>query len=149
MIGIARLADALRELHAARGELARQAVTEERLRLARDLHDLLGHTLSLIILKSELAGRLLEKEPARAGQEIHEVEREARRALREVREAVAGYRQPTLPSERGGAPDIGGGDHLYGQAAECYRQPLIVLAWTMREATNVISTAAPGSVLSG
>ncbi|MBE7551617.1 MAG: histidine kinase [Anaerolineales bacterium] len=82
MIGIARLADALRELHIARGELARQAAAEERLRLARDLHDLLGHTLSLIILKSELAGRLLEKEPTRAAQEIHEIEREARQALR-------------------------------------------------------------------
>jgi two-component system sensor histidine kinase DesK len=65
-------------LHAARGELARRAVTEERLRLARDLHDLLGHTLSLITLKSELARRLIEKEPAHAAQEIQEVERVAR-----------------------------------------------------------------------
>src|SRR5689334_9789847 len=92
MIGFVRLSDTLRELQGAREELAHQAVTEERLRMARDLHDLLGHTLSLITLKSELAGRILEKDPRTATQEIHEVERIARQALREVREAVAGYR---------------------------------------------------------
>jgi two-component system sensor histidine kinase DesK len=143
MIGIARLADALRELHAARGEVARQAVTEERLRLARDLHDLLGHTLSLITLKSELAGRLLEKEPARAAQEIHEIEREARQALREVREAVAGYRQPTLHSELAGARHM-----LEAAGITCTIEQMAgalppavdtVLAWTVREGvTNVI-----------
>ena len=96
MIGFVRLSDALRELHSAREELARQAVMEERLRMARDLHDLLGHTLSLITLKSELAGRLLGNNPLAATQEIHEVERVARQALREVREAVVGYRQQPL-----------------------------------------------------
>jgi len=143
MIGIARLAEALRELHAARGELARQAVTEERLRLARDLHDLLGHTLSLITLKSELAGRLLEKEPARAAQEIHEIEREARRALREVREAVAGYRQPALRSELAGARQMleaAGITWTIEHLAEALPPAVdTVLAWTVREGvTNVI-----------
>ncbi len=143
MIGIARLADALRELHAARGELARQAVTEERLRLARDLHDLLGHTLSLITLKSELAGRLLEKEPARAAQEIQEIEREARRALREVREAVAGYRQPTLDNELAGARQMleAAGITCTVESMAGVLPPAIdtVLAWTVREGvTNVI-----------
>jgi len=143
MIGVARLADVLRELHAARGERARRAVTEERLRLARDLHDLLGHTLSLITLKSELAGRLLEKEPARAAQEIHEIEREARQALREVREAVAGYRQPTLRSELAGARQM-----LEAAGITCTVEHMVgalppavdtVLAWTVREGvTNVI-----------
>jgi two-component system, NarL family, sensor histidine kinase DesK len=143
MIGVARFSDALRELHAARGELARQAVTEERLRLARDLHDLLGHTLSLITLKSELAGRLIEKEPVRAAQEIQEIEREARQALREVREAVAGYRQPTLYSELEAARQI-----LEAAGSSCtvdhtagVLPPAIdaVLAWTVREGvTNVI-----------
>ena len=149
MIGIARLADALRELHAARGELARQAVIEERLRLARDLHDLLGHTLSLITLKSELAGRLLEKEPARAAQEIQEIEREARQALREVREAVAGYRQPTLRSELEGAREI-----LEAAGITCTVEHVVgalppaidtVLAWTVREGvTNVIRHSRAG-----
>jgi Histidine kinase len=103
MIGLGLLADALGEVHAARAELARMAVMEERLRLARDLHDLLGHNLSLITLKSELAGRLVEAAPARAAAEIQEVERAARQTLREVREAVAGYRQParSLAAGRG------------------------------------------------
>lgn len=85
MVGLSRLSDALQELHAARKELARQAVIEERLRLARDLHDLLGHTLSMVALKSELAGRLIEKDSTRAAQEMHEVERVARQALRDER----------------------------------------------------------------
>jgi two-component system, NarL family, sensor histidine kinase DesK len=143
MIGVARLADALRELHAVRGELARQAVTEERLRLARDLHDLLGHTLSLIALKSELARRLMDKEPARATQEIHEIEREARQALREVREAIAGYRQPTLRSELEGARQILGAagiDCTVEQPAGILPPAIdTVLAWAVRESvTNVI-----------
>ena len=143
MIGLIRLSDALRELHAARGELARQAVTEERLRLARDLHDLLGHTLSLITLKSELAGRLIEKEPTQAAQEIQEVERVARQALREVREAVAGYRQPTLSSELDGARQMleaAGITCIVEHAVEALPPALdAVLAWTIREGvTNVI-----------
>ncbi|NEK60305.1 sensor histidine kinase [Geodermatophilus sabuli] len=81
------------ELLEARDELARSAVAEERLRFARDLHDLLGHSLSLIALKSELAGRLAERDPARARAEMTDVETAARRALAEVREAVSGYRQ--------------------------------------------------------
>lgn len=143
IVGLVRLSDALRELHATRGELARQAVMEERLRLARDLHDLLGHTLSMITLKSELAGLLIEKEPARAAQEIHEVERVARQALREVREAVAGYRQPTLRSELNGAQQM-----LEAAGITCTIENSVralppataaVLAWTVREGvTNVI-----------
>src|SRR5712692_9264397 len=84
MIGLARLSSAIRDLHAARRELARLKVEEERSRLSRDLHDLLGHNLSMITLKSELAGRLLQQEPARAAQEIHEIEDVARQTLREV-----------------------------------------------------------------
>lgn len=91
------------ELRAAREELARLAVAEERLRFARDLHDLLGHSLSLITLKSELAGRLTTVAPERAASEIRDIEQVARKALREVREAVAGYRQPTLGAELAGA----------------------------------------------
>src|SRR3954468_16244467 len=81
------------ELTEARDELARNAVAEERLRFARDLHDLLGHSLSLIALKSELAGRLAERDPVRAREEMADVEAAARRALAEVRDAVSGYRQ--------------------------------------------------------
>lgn len=143
MIGFVRLAEALRELNLAREELARQAVTEERLRMARDLHDLLGHTLSLITLKSELAGRLLEKDPSAARQEIHEVERVARQALREVREAVAGYRRQSLRSELDAARQI-----LEAAGVACIVEDKAgvlpdgidtVLGWMVREGvTNVI-----------
>ena len=111
--------------------------------MARDLHDLLGHTLSLITLKSELAGRLLEKNPHAATEQVHEVERVARQALREVREAVAGYRQRTLRGELDGARQI-----LEAAGIECTieyeAQSLspgidMVLAWVVREGvTNVI-----------
>jgi two-component system sensor histidine kinase DesK len=141
--GFARLASALSELHAARRELARLAVMEERLRMARDLHDLLGHNLSLITLKSELAGRLIETAPAGAVAEIQEVERVARQTLREVREAVAGYRQPALHSELDGARQL-----LDAAGIACTLEHTIealppatdaVLAWAVREAvTNVV-----------
>lgn len=88
-----------RELRLARREIARLAVSEERLRFARDLHDLLGHSLSLITLKSELAGQLIQEDPEQAQREVRDIEAAARTALQEVREAVAGYRQTTLASE--------------------------------------------------
>src|SRR5215467_9150893 len=86
-------------LNQARAELARTAVAEERLRISRDLHDLLGHSLSLIALKSELAGRMIESDPQRAAREIAELGAVARRSLAEVRQAVTGYRQPSLAAE--------------------------------------------------
>jgi two-component system, NarL family, sensor histidine kinase DesK len=93
MQGTGHLIALNRELQEAREELARNAVAEERMRFARDLHDLLGHSLSLIALKSELARRLAEVDPPRARQEMADVEEAARRALAEVRDAVSGYRQ--------------------------------------------------------
>jgi two-component system, NarL family, sensor histidine kinase DesK len=68
------------------------AAVAERERIARDLHDVLGHTLSLIVLKSELVAKLLSRDPARAEQEIRDVELVARNALRDVRETIRGYR---------------------------------------------------------
>ena len=143
MIGLVRLSRTIRELHAAREELARLAVVEERLRLARDLHDLLGHTLSMITLKSELARHLVKEEPERCEQELAEIERVARKSLREVREAVAGYRHPQLSSELEGARQL-----LSAALIDAQIEPLpealppeisAVLAWTMREGvTNVI-----------
>jgi two-component system sensor histidine kinase DesK len=143
MIGIARLASALRDIHQARQDLAYLAVTEERLRVARDLHDLLGHTLSLIVLKSELARRLAEQEPRRAAYEIAEVEQVARQALREVREAVAGYRQPRLASELEHARQLldAAGIACTIEHTAGHLPPALdaILGWAVREGvTNVI-----------
>ena len=87
------------ELRLAREEVERLAKIAERERIARDLHDLLGHTLSVITLKSELAARLIERDKDRAGAEIRDVERISREALAEVRSAVRGYREGGLQSE--------------------------------------------------
>jgi two-component system sensor histidine kinase DesK len=91
-----RLAQRLRR---SREEVEHLAKIAERERIARDLHDLLGHTLSLIVLKSELASRLTETDPARAAAEIRDVERVSREALEQVRTAVRGYRSAGLDGE--------------------------------------------------
>ncbi len=75
------------------------AAVAERERIARDLHDVLGHTLSVIVLKAELAGRLMGRDDKRAAAEIADVERTARTALAEVREAIGGYRAKGLSAE--------------------------------------------------
>lgn len=80
-------------------EVKRLAQVAERERIARDLHDLLGHTLSVIALKTELAGKLLERDNNRARSEIEDVERISRQALAEVREAVTGYRRHNFNTE--------------------------------------------------
>jgi two-component system sensor histidine kinase DesK len=134
---------AVAELRSAREELARLAVSEERLRFARDLHDLLGHSLSLITLKSELAGRLLPAAPEKAATEVHDIEGVARQALREVREAVAGYRRPTLDEELAGAGEMleaaGISCRIEHQTGVLPNAVDAVLAWAVREGTtNVI-----------
>ena len=80
-------------------EIRRLAATAERERIARDLHDLLGHTLTLITVKAELAARLAERDVAAAAPEIRELEKISRDALRQVREAVGGYRNGGLAGE--------------------------------------------------
>lgn len=98
-LGLRRSRILVRRLQEAQGEVARLAAMEERLRIARDLHDLVGHSLSLIVVKSELAGRLAEINPSAAAVEITDVESVARQSLVEVREAVTGYRQRSLIEE--------------------------------------------------
>ncbi|MBV8631237.1 MAG: sensor histidine kinase [Silvibacterium sp.] len=87
------------KLQMAHEEIEQLAKMAERERIARDLHDVLGHTLSVIVLKSELAGRLFERDPKRAAAEIADVEMISRKALTEVREAIRGYRAEGLAAE--------------------------------------------------
>jgi two-component system, NarL family, sensor histidine kinase DesK len=86
-------------LRLAQDEIEHLAKVAERERIARDLHDILGHTLSVVILKSELASKLVHQDPARAGAEIRDVEQIAREALGEVRSAISGYRAGSLAAE--------------------------------------------------
>ena len=88
-----------RKLRKANEEIEHLAKVAERERIARDLHDVLGHTLSVITLKAELAGKLIERDPERAGKEIREVENISRQALSEVRDAIRGYRSKGLAAE--------------------------------------------------
>jgi two-component system sensor histidine kinase DesK len=132
------------KLNEARAELARTAVAEERLRISRDLHDLLGHSLSVIALKSELAGRMIETDPQRAAKEVAELEAVARRSLAEVRQAVTGYRQPSLAAELAAARRMlaSAGIDCRVEAPGSYDLPPEVdalLAWTVREgSTNIV-----------
>jgi two-component system, NarL family, sensor histidine kinase DesK len=131
-----------------RAELARAAVAEERLRISRDLHDLLGHSLSLITLKAELAGRVIGTDPERAAREIAELETVARRSLTEVRQAVTSYRQPNLAAELVSSRRMlaSAGTECRIRAPGAYSLPPAVdalLAWTVREgATNIVRHAA-------
>jgi two-component system sensor histidine kinase DesK len=148
--GTRRLMTVNAELAEARDELARNAVAEERLRFARDLHDLLGHSLSLIALKSELAGRLAERDPARARQEMADVEAAARQALAEVRDAVSGYRQVNLAqalAEARSALSAAGIALRAGPVAALPDAVDGVLGWVVREATtNVLRHSGATSV---
>lgn len=104
MIGLRRQLRLTAELAMAREEVAQLAASEERLRLARDMHDLTGQSLSVITLKSELAARLLGRLPAgddrdRVRDEIEQVAAVSRQTLRDIREAISGYRRPTLAVE--------------------------------------------------
>ncbi|MFH9421481.1 sensor histidine kinase [Streptomyces sp. NPDC017529] len=147
MVGVQHLIRTTKELREAREEVARLAADEERLRLARDLHDLLGHSLSLITLKSELAGRMLPDKPEDAARQVADIERVGRQALVDVREAVTGYRRPRLAVELAGAraalrtvsitADIDAALEREHQGLAADEEG--ALAWALREAvTNVV-----------
>jgi two-component system sensor histidine kinase DesK len=87
------------KLRLAQAEVERLAKLAERERIARDLHDVLGHTLSVVVLKSELAQKLISRDATRAAAEMAEVERIAREGLAEVRQAITGYRSSGLATE--------------------------------------------------
>ena len=145
MTSVSQLVRTTVELRRARATVARLAANEERLRLARDLHDLLGHSLSLITLKSELAGRMLPAHPDKAAQQVADIESVSRQALVDVRQAVSGYRRPRLAEELAGAQVA---LTAAGVTADLPAEPALdgvpeesesALAWALREAvTNVV-----------
>ncbi|MFF5977402.1 sensor histidine kinase [Streptomyces olindensis] len=145
MTGVRELVRTTIALREARATVAQLAANEERLRLARDLHDLLGHSLSLITLKSELAGRMLPAHPEKAARQVADIEQVSRQALVDVREAVTGYRRPRLGAELAGARVALA---AAGVTAELPAEPALggvpeesesALAWALREAvTNVV-----------
>ncbi|MFG3015589.1 sensor histidine kinase [Streptomyces cinerochromogenes] len=143
VFGLTRLADLIRVLHETRGELTRVAVTQERLRFARDLHDLLGYSLSAITLKGELIHRLLPGHPARAKAEVEEVLTMSRQSLADVRSVASGYRDMSLQDEIGSAQSVLSAADVRVDArvrvGELERELDTVFATVLREAvTNVL-----------
>jgi two-component system sensor histidine kinase DesK len=143
MAAFGRIVRGNRELRAAREQLATLAVTDERLRIARDLHDLLGHSLSVIALKSELAMKLAHRDAERTAAELADIESVARQALAEVRDAVQGYRSLGLAEALDGARAAlaAAGIEYQLQDGHVALPPDIeaVLAWAVREGTtNVV-----------
>jgi two-component system sensor histidine kinase DesK len=152
MIGFRLQMDLMRELAQARETVAKLATNEERLRLARDMHDLTGQSLSVITLKSELAAKRLGKLPASAERDVvlgdlGDIGRVSRQTLHDIREAVSGYRRPTLAIEAITAQNAldAAGIRLDDDAGLTLRSGTFdadaeaVLAWCLREAvTNVI-----------
>jgi two-component system sensor histidine kinase DesK len=136
-----------RDLLAAREENALLMVDRERARMARDLHDILGHSLTVIAVKAELADRLVDVSPQRARAEIADIQRLSRDALADVRRTVDGVRELSLPAELARARSAlqaaeitadlpGSTDHVPSDVRELF-------AWTLREGvTNVVRHSA-------
>jgi two-component system sensor histidine kinase DesK len=97
--GLTTLSSVVTAMDAARTELAKMAVAQERLRFARDLHDLLGYSLSAISMKTELTHRLVTKNPVRAQEELTQIIEISRQALSDVRSVASGYRELSLDDE--------------------------------------------------
>ncbi|MEV0218154.1 sensor histidine kinase [Streptomyces sp. NPDC050704] len=140
---ILSLSEAVRELRAAREELAHRAVEKERLRFSRDLHDLLGHTLSVIVVKSEAVRRLAHRDLDAALVQVGDIESVGRQALTEIREAVTGYREGSLATELDRARSVLGAAGIEPVVRQS-GPPLparteALLGWVVREAvTNVV-----------
>jgi two-component system sensor histidine kinase DesK len=141
--GFTRLSDLVAEVHAARADLARMAVTQERMRFSRDLHDLLGYSLSAITLKSELLYRLIGDRSDQAREEVASILDVSRQALSDVRLVASGYRDMSLASEADSAASILAAAGVQAEVdVECGRlHPLVdtVLATALREGiTNIL-----------
>ena len=165
-LGIRQMALLIGELREARNQVAHLATNEERLRLARDLHDLTGHSLSTITLKAELAQRMLAKarDAAPDGptprldaalREVEEIEQVSRQTLTDIRQAVSGYRRATLAVEVASAYaalDAAGikldaAPAVAAATGEFDPRSESALAWSLREAvTNAIRHSNAGRV---
>jgi two-component system sensor histidine kinase DesK len=143
-IGARLLWQSYLELLAAREEIGRLAVSEERLRFARDLHDLLGQSLAVLVLKSELVAKQLPASTDESiRQELRDLARVARKSLNDVREAASGYRRPSLSMEIGNARTAlraaGIGLRVEDSLGRVAAEQDSVLAWVVREGvTNVL-----------
>ncbi|UWP80846.1 sensor histidine kinase [Dactylosporangium fulvum] len=139
-----RMSRLVAELRETREALAVAAVAEERLRFSRDLHDLLGHTLSVIVVKAEVVRRLSERDPAAAAAQAADIEEVGRRALVEIREAVTGYREGSgltaeLTRAKGTLSSAGITADVQRTADPLPDDADRLLAWVVREATtNVV-----------
>ena len=143
LAALGRQAQTLRELREAQHELAELAVAEERNRVARDLHDILGHSLTVIAVKAELAGRLVRLDPDRAEREAGEVEELARGALADVRATVGGYRGVSVAAElaeaRAALESAGIAPRLPVAADSVATANRELFGWVLREGvTNVV-----------
>jgi two-component system sensor histidine kinase DesK len=151
VFGFSRLIRANAELAAMREEVATLAAERERMRIARDLHDLLGHSLTTVTVKAALAARLFEQDPARARAEIAEVEVLARESLADVRAAVAGYRDVRLATELATAREVleaaGIDAQLPGVVEGMSPEVGRLFGWVVREGvTNVVRHSQARSV---
>lgn len=149
MFAFAQQIQAAARLREAQGDVARLAVVEERERLARDLHDVLGHSLTVVAVKAELARRLAGADPARVEAELADIERMTRSALADLRSAVAGYREMSLDTELAAAQAAlsaaGIVPHLPTSAAAVDPGLRELFAWVLRESvTNVIRHSGAG-----
>lgn len=150
MFGSVQVLRGNQALAEARADLARLAAENERIRIARDLHDVLGHSLTTITVKAGLARRLGAADPARALREISDVEALARRSLADVRAAVTGYRDVTLTGELAAGREL---LRAAGIAADLPRAVDLVdpahqelFGWAVREGlTNIVRHARASS----
>ncbi|WP_157555866.1 sensor histidine kinase [Herbidospora yilanensis] len=143
LAGLTIFATLLGELQRTREELARLAITEERLRFARELHDVLGHNLSVIAMRTELSMRIPASQVKRLHGELAEIHDIARRSLHDVRAVVKGYREMSLERELSGVRKV-----LETAGVRCDFADLpatlspdvrVALAWAVREAaTNLL-----------
>ena len=140
--------DKAQEATETRGRLA---LVAERERVARDVHDVLGHSLTALSIKAELASKLIEVDPARAKAELESIQETARRALAEVRATVGGLRAANLEAELAAAPlvlaDAGIKTRVVGTVADTDPRHRTLLAWVLRESvTNVVRHANASTV---